>query len=148
MLIFLEKNLKALVERHCLSLWSIGSQLIISKCSVLMCSLLSNCKQKCIYLFCKTCNLFLYFVFKFGYLFKFGYHWVWRCRNTSKPWWFITSRSIILDFRHSIFPRWDRSGKWRFIYVIFSGYVWPNFTHWIHPLQIFLLISIEICQEI
>ena len=62
-----ERNLKALVERHSLNLWSIGSQLILSKCSVPMCCMLSNCKQKRIHLFCKTYNLFLYSLFQFGY---------------------------------------------------------------------------------
>ena len=55
------------MKRHCLNLWSIGNQFIMSKCSVTTCSLLLNCKQKCMHLFCKTCNLFLYFLFKFGY---------------------------------------------------------------------------------
>ena len=61
------QNLKRLVERHCLNLWSLGSQLILSKCSFLMCSLLSNCRQKHMHLFCETSNLFLYFLFKFRY---------------------------------------------------------------------------------
>ena len=30
-------------------------------------SLLSNCRKKRLNLFCKTCSLFLYFLFKFGY---------------------------------------------------------------------------------
>ena len=38
----------------------------MSKCSVPN-VLLSNCKQKRIHLFCNTCNLFLYFLLKFGY---------------------------------------------------------------------------------
>ena len=61
------KNSKTLLERHCLNLWSIRSQFILSKSSVQICSLLSNFKQKYIHLFLKTCNLFLYFLFKFRY---------------------------------------------------------------------------------
>ena len=33
----------------------------------------------------------------------------------------LTNSVKILDFHHSIFPRRDRSGKWRFVYVVFSG---------------------------
>ena len=62
-----EEELKNACGKTFLNLWSIGSKVIMSKCSVLMCSLLSNCKRKCTYLFRKNCNLFLYFLFKFGY---------------------------------------------------------------------------------
>ena len=52
----------------CRELKGLGSQLILSKCSVLMCSLLfSYCQQKHVHLFCKTCHLFLYFLLKSRY---------------------------------------------------------------------------------
>ena len=41
------------------------------------------------------------------------------------------------DFHHSIFLRWDRSGMWLFVYVIFSGWMWSNFTLQFHLLQKF-----------
>ena len=36
-------------------------------------------------------------------------------------------------FHHSIFPRRDRSSKYRFVYVIFSAKIWPTFTLYIPP---------------
>ena len=41
----------------------------------------------------------------------------------------------ILDFYHK-FSRGKTSDKWHFIYVIFSGQIWSNFTLKIHPIWI------------
>ena len=64
-----EKNLKILVERHCLNYWSLRSQFILSRCCfryALCCPVKGRKVCKRFEKFCKTHNLFLYLLFKLG----------------------------------------------------------------------------------